>query len=89
MATRILEETMAKYRLNVVLSQSQGKHPVKRNLEEEIVTSLLLESGIELAVVPHLYDLDANHPGRLHLRDRGDLVVITWLYPREVKLLVP
>ncbi len=74
---------MAKHRLNVVLSQSQGKHPVKRNLEEEIVAALLMEPGIELAVVPHLYDLDANHPGRLHLGAiRGDMVVLAWLYPR-------
>ena len=74
---------MAKRRLQVVLSQAQGKHPAKRNLEEAIVAALLMEPGVEVAIIPHLYDLDANHPGRLLLDSlHGDLVILTWLYPR-------
>ena len=74
---------MARYRLQVVLSQAQGKHPAKRALEEAIVAALLLEPGVEVAVIPHLYDLDAKHPGRLSLEAiRGDMVLLSWLYSR-------
>jgi hypothetical protein len=72
-----------RHRLYVVLSQAQSKHPAKRGLEEGIVTALLSEPGIEVGVIPHLYDLDANHPGRLLLEGiRGDMVLLSWLYPR-------
>lgn len=72
-----------RHRLQVVLAQAQSKHPAKRGLEEGIVTALLSEPGIEVAVIPHLYDLDANHPGRLLLEGlRGDMVLLSWLYPR-------
>ncbi len=74
---------MARFRLQVVLSQAQGKNPAKRALEESIVAALLVEPGIEAAVIPHLYDLDAQHPGRLCLEGiRGDMVLLSWLYPR-------
>jgi NAD-dependent dihydropyrimidine dehydrogenase PreA subunit len=74
---------MAKNKLNVILSQAQGKHPVRRALEESLVAALLMEPGIDLAILPHLYDLDTKHPGRLHLGAvRGDLMILSWLYPR-------
>lgn len=74
---------MARFRLQVVLSQAQGKHPAKRALEEAIVAALLVEPGVEVVVIPHLYDLDARHPGRLSLEAiKGDLVVLSWLYSR-------
>jgi NAD-dependent dihydropyrimidine dehydrogenase PreA subunit len=74
---------MARHRLTVVLSQAQGKNPAKRNLEEAIVAALLGEPGVEVSVIPHLYDLDANHTGRLFLESiKGDFVLLAWLYPR-------
>jgi NAD-dependent dihydropyrimidine dehydrogenase PreA subunit len=74
---------MARHRLTVVLSQAQGRHPAKRALEEEIVAALLMEPGIEAAVVPYLYDLGKDHTGRLFLESiRGDMVLLSWLYPR-------
>ncbi|MBX9581109.1 MAG: ferredoxin family protein [Gemmataceae bacterium] len=70
-------------RLTVVLSQAPGKHPAKRALEESLVAALLLEPGLEVSVVPNLYDLGPDHTGRLFLESvRGDLVVLSWLYPR-------
>jgi NAD-dependent dihydropyrimidine dehydrogenase PreA subunit len=67
----------------VVLSQAQGKNPAKRALEESIAAALLLEPGLDVSIVPHLYDLDANHTGRLYLESvGGDMVVLSWLYPR-------
>ncbi len=70
-------------RLTIVLSQAPGKHPAKRALEEGVVAALLLEPGLEVSVVPNLYDLGPDHTGRLFLGAvRGDLVVLSWLYPR-------
>ncbi|HYH66614.1 MAG TPA: ferredoxin family protein [Urbifossiella sp.] len=70
-------------RLTVVVSQAPGKHPAKRALEESVVAALLMEPGLEVSVVPNLYDLGPDHTGRLFLGAvRGDLVVLSWLYPR-------
>lgn len=74
---------MSRLRLTVVVSQAPGKHPDRRALEEAIVTSLFGDPRYEVSVIPHLYDLDADHPARLFLQSvRGDLVVLAWLYPR-------
>lgn len=71
------------YRLNVVLSQAPGKDPQRRGLEEALVAALLQEPGLDVAVVPYLYDLHADHPGRLFLQGvEGDLVLLAWMYPR-------
>jgi Pyruvate/2-oxoacid:ferredoxin oxidoreductase delta subunit len=74
---------MSRHRLTVVLSQGQGKHPVKRGLEESIVATLIMEPGLDVSVVPYLYDLNAEHTGRLFLESvAGDMVVLSWLFPR-------
>jgi NAD-dependent dihydropyrimidine dehydrogenase PreA subunit len=74
---------MSRSRVTVVLSQAPGKHPAKRALEESIVAALLLESELEVSVVPNLYDLGPDHTGRLFLESvKGDMVVLSWLYPR-------
>src|SRR6516162_3976769 len=74
---------MTSPRLTVVLSQAQGKHPAKRALEEAIAAALILEPGIDVSIVPHLYDLDPQHTGRLYLESiTGDVVVMGWMYPR-------
>src|SRR4051794_8012565 len=74
---------MSRTRLTVVLSQAQGKNPTKRSLEESIAAALILEPGLDVSIVPHLYDLDADHTGRLFLGSvSGDMVVLSWLFPR-------
>jgi Pyruvate/2-oxoacid:ferredoxin oxidoreductase delta subunit len=74
---------MSRQRLTVVLSQAQGKHPVKRALEESIVAALLLEPGVDVSVIPYLYDLGPDHTGRLFLEGvAGDMVVLAWMFPR-------
>src|SRR5437016_14228608 len=74
---------MSRHRLTVVLSQAQGKHPAKRALEESLVAALIMEPGLDVSVVPYLYDLDAEHTGRLFLESvQGDMVVLSWLFPR-------
>src|SRR3954470_670355 len=74
---------MSRQRLTVVLSQAQGKHPAKRSLEESLAAALIMESGLDVSVVPHLYDLHPDHTGRLFLESvQGDMVVLGWMYPR-------
>jgi Pyruvate/2-oxoacid:ferredoxin oxidoreductase delta subunit len=74
---------MSRQRLTVVLSQAQGKNPAKRALEESIAAALIMEQGLDVSVVPYLYDLDADHTGRLFLESvQGDMVVLGWMYPR-------
>ena len=74
---------MSRNRVTVVISQAQGKNPVRRALEESLAAALLVEPGVELSIVPHLYDLEAGHTGRLFLESvTGDMIVIGWFYPR-------
>ena len=80
---------MSRQKLTVVISQAQGKNPVKRALEESLAAALLMESGIDLSIVPYLYDLDANHTGRLFLESiQGDMAIVSWLYPRAAYWLL-
>lgn len=70
-------------RITVVVSQAQSQNPKKRAVEEAIVGELLGARGIDVAVVPHLYDIKADSPALLGLSTAaGDLVICSWLYPR-------
>lgn len=70
-------------RLSVVVSQGLGSNPAKRQLEEEIVTGLMFAPGMDVTVIPHLYDLTADSTGMLALRGiSGDLVICSWLFDR-------
>ena len=73
---------MAK-RLSVVVSQSPSKNPAKRKLEEDIVAGLLFENGIDVTIVPNLYDIKPDSTGMLALKQiNGNVVVISWLFER-------
>ncbi len=70
-------------RITVVVSQGQSLNPTKRGLEEEIVAGLLGEPGVDVTVIPHLYDLQADGTGVLCLQGiTGDIVILSWLFPR-------
>src|SRR5947209_14353433 len=74
---------MSRPRLTVVLSQAQGKNPARRALEEAVAAALIMEPGLDVSVVPYLYDLHPDHTGRLFLESvQGDMVVLGWMYPR-------
>lgn len=76
---------MAK-RIAVVLSQGQSQHPAKRQLEEDIAAALLFEPGIDLIIVPHLYDLKPDGTGTLALTNvKGNMIVLSWLYDRGTR----
>lgn len=80
--SRLREVPMAR-KLNVVVSQGQSANPARRKLENDLVAALLLEPGIEVTVVAHLYDLAPDSTGMLCLQSiSGDMVVLSWLYPR-------
>src|SRR5262245_24790399 len=80
---------MSRHRLTVVLSQAQGKNPAKRALEESIAAALIMETGLDVSILPHLYDLHAEHTGRLFLEGvAGDMVVLSWLFPRAAYWLL-
>jgi NAD-dependent dihydropyrimidine dehydrogenase PreA subunit len=79
---------MAK-RITVVVSQGQSHNPAKRRLEEEIVTALLLEPGIDVTVIPHLYDLTPDSTGVLALQGAsGDMVLASWMFPRAARWIL-
>ena len=70
-------------RLSVVTSQSPSKNPVKRKLEEDIVAALLFENGIDVTVVPNLYDIKPDSTSMLALNSiGGNVVVCSWLFER-------
>jgi NAD-dependent dihydropyrimidine dehydrogenase PreA subunit len=76
---------MAK-RIAVVVSQGQSANPTKRQLEEDIVAGLLMEPGVDVVVIPHLYDLTVDGTGVLALRGiMGNMIVLSWLYDRAAR----
>src|SRR3954447_6443904 len=80
---------MSRSRLTVVLSQAPGKHPAKRSLEESVAAALIMEPGLDVSIVPNLYDLGPDHTGRLYLEGvGGDLAVLTWHFPRAAYWLL-
>jgi NAD-dependent dihydropyrimidine dehydrogenase PreA subunit len=80
---------MSTNRITVVLSQTRSKNPEKRRIEEDIATALLLEPGVEFAVVPNVYDLSPGDTGLLYLSSvKGHLVLLSWQYPRAAHWLL-
>ena len=76
---------MAK-RLSVIISQAQGKNPAKRKLEEDIVAGLLFESGIDVTIVPNLYDIQADSTSLVALQGvGGNAVLCSWLFERAAR----
>ncbi len=73
-------------RIAVVVSQGQSQNPAKRGLEEDIVTALIMEPGIDVTVIPHLYDLKPDGTGMLALQGiKGNMIILTWLYERGAR----
>ena len=73
-------------KLTVVISQFPGKHPIKRALEVEFAAQLMMEGVVDVAMVPHLYDMPSDHTGLLFLKGvNGPLIVLSWLYPRATR----
>ena len=70
-------------RIAVVVSQSQSKNPARRKLEEDIVAELIVEPGVDVTIVPNLYDLAAGGTGMLALKGiSGNMIVCGWMFER-------
>ena len=68
----------------VILSRARPGQGDHARLEEQLIEALTGRPGVELHVVPHLYDLSPDGPGMGLLRSiPGDLIVLAWLYPRS------
>jgi NAD-dependent dihydropyrimidine dehydrogenase PreA subunit len=79
---------MAK-RITVVVSQGQSLNPAKRKLEEDLVAALVVQGGVDVTVVPNLYDLAPDGTGMLCLQGiAGDMIVLAWLYPRAARWIL-
>jgi len=76
-------------RLTVVVSQAQGRNPEKRQLEEDIITELMMQRGLEVIVVPHFYDLEVSSTAILALRGlSSNAVILSWMFPRAAHWLL-
>jgi NAD-dependent dihydropyrimidine dehydrogenase PreA subunit len=55
-------------------------------LEEDLVAALLFEPGVDVIIVPHLYDLTPEGTGMVALQGvAGNLIVLSWLYDRGAR----
>jgi len=68
----------------VILSKARPDQADRARLEEQLVEAFSGRPGIELHVLPHLYDLSPDGPGVGFLRSiPGPMIVLAWLYPRS------
>lgn len=72
--------------LTVVICQAQGRNPVKRQLEEDLLSALIAQPNVDATLLPHLYDMSQNHSGMAFLRSiPGNVLVLGWLYERALR----
>lgn len=79
----MLKPTQFQRSLTLVISQGQSRNPEKRELEKRLAEQAASELGLQVVVVPHLYDLA---PGSKSFESLaalpGDFVICSWLYRR-------
>ena len=67
----------------VVVSRGQSRNPKKRELEQAIADAAAAMDGINVLVLPHLYDLSKTSDSYQQLAAiEGDLVVVSWIFSR-------
>ncbi len=67
----------------VVVSRGQSRNPKKRELEQTIADQAAQLDGVDVLVVPHLYDLSKGSESYQKLAAiEGDLIVVSWIYSR-------
>ncbi|MEM6689003.1 MAG: ferredoxin family protein [Planctomycetota bacterium] len=70
-------------RITLVVSRGQSRHPDKRGLEQALVDAADQMRGVNVLIVPHLYDLPKTSEAFKHLRAiEGDMVVASWIFRR-------
>jgi NAD-dependent dihydropyrimidine dehydrogenase PreA subunit len=67
----------------VVVSKGQSRNPVKRELEQSLAEAAAQLDGVDVLVVPHLYDLPKGSESLEKLTAlEGNLIVASWIFPR-------
>ncbi len=67
----------------VILSKAREPEEWQEKLESRLLHELGRCPGLDVTVIPHLYDLAPDGPAIGQLRGAaGDLIVLGWLYPR-------
>ncbi|WP_068142720.1 ATP-binding protein [Roseimaritima ulvae] len=76
-------QTISTAPLTVVVSKGQSRAPDKRALESTVAEAAATRDGVNVLVIPHLYDLPPNGDTITQLRAiEGDIVLLTWIFPR-------
>ena len=69
--------------LTLVVSLGQSRNPKKRNLEQALIDAAATLSGVDVLVVPHLYDLPKSSDSFASLKAiEGDIILVSWIYAR-------
>ena len=67
----------------LVVSKGQSRNPKKRELEQAITDLGQKVEGLQVLVVPHLYDLPKGSESYKKLSElEGNLIVVSWIYSR-------
>ncbi len=67
----------------VVISRGQSRNPQKRAIEQQIADAAKELAGVDVLLVPHLYDLPKTSESYQRLSEiEGDLIVFSWIYSR-------
>lgn len=67
----------------VVISKGQSRNPKKRELEQAIADAAQEMPGVNVLVIPHLYDLPKSSDSFKQLAEiECDLIVVSWIYSR-------
>ena len=70
--------------MKLVLSQSQQNDPKRRDTEQELVASLLMQDRIEVILVEDVAQLENDSTDALCLQGiRGDMLVVAWHHPAD------
>ncbi len=68
--------------ITVVVSRGQSRNPDKRALEQAIANAAEKLDGVDVVVIPHLYDLARNGDSYQQLAQLdSDLIVVSWIFP--------
>ncbi|MEM6469067.1 MAG: ferredoxin family protein [Planctomycetota bacterium] len=67
----------------VVVSRGQSRNPAKRSLEQSIADAAAAIDGVNVVIVPHLYDLPKGGESLGKLMElQGNLILFSWIFPR-------
>ena len=70
--------------VSILISQSPHRDPQQREFEEQLVTELLMEDGLEVHVIPHFDQLQEDDTGRLCLESlTAHIIALSWLTPLD------